>query len=237
MRQFVNYIDQTRFVRSMNDQFTVLSADNIFATAIVATFFAPTGQLSVCNAGHPPPLLYTAATRQWSILEEEKESHDRGSASGANIPLGIIDMAEYQQFQATLTVDDRVLCYTDSLIESKGPDGELLGVDGLLAIVRQVWSAHPSPGGKPFVDALLAAIAAKRPGNLEDDDVTVLFVRANGQGQRYRFWPRFLAPFRLLSGIWGALLKGERLPLPEFSIANIGGALFQPLDRMARKKP
>ena len=41
MRRFVNYIDQTRFVRSMNDEFVSLSQNGSFATAIVTTYFAP----------------------------------------------------------------------------------------------------------------------------------------------------------------------------------------------------
>src|SRR5437763_8511603 len=42
MRRHVNQIDQTRFVRSMNEQFQALSAAGTFATAVVTTFFAPT---------------------------------------------------------------------------------------------------------------------------------------------------------------------------------------------------
>src|SRR5438477_8597012 len=42
MRRHVNQIDQTRFVRSMNEQFQALSAAGSFATAVVTTFFAPT---------------------------------------------------------------------------------------------------------------------------------------------------------------------------------------------------
>ena len=58
MRQYVNYLDQTQFVRSLNEKFTALTADACFATAVVTTFFAPTNRLILCNAGHPPPLLY-----------------------------------------------------------------------------------------------------------------------------------------------------------------------------------
>ncbi len=237
MRQFVNFIDQSRFVRSMNDQFTVLSADNIFATAIVATFFAPTGALSLCNAGHPPPLVYRAASREWTILQESEESQARthDKAAGGNIPLGILDMAEYEQFDVTLQTDDRVLCYTDSLMEAKDPTGELLGVEGLLRLVKSVWTPQTAGNGKAFVDALLAAIAREYPTNLSDDDVTVMLVRANGQGRVYRFWPRFLAPFRLIRGIWQAWWRGEKLPLPEFSIANLGGAMIPQLGKPRRK--
>src|SRR5436190_12795466 len=70
MRRYVNYLDQSRFVLSMNGQFVECSAAGCFATAVVTTFFAPTRTLSVCNAGHPPPLVWRGATREWALLEQ-----------------------------------------------------------------------------------------------------------------------------------------------------------------------
>src|SRR5437764_15491293 len=37
MRRYVNYLDQTQFVRAMNAHFTALSADSCFATAVATT--------------------------------------------------------------------------------------------------------------------------------------------------------------------------------------------------------
>src|SRR4051794_31693760 len=73
MRRYVNYLDQTAFVRSMNDQFVDLSDAGCFATAVVTTYFAPTGTLSVCNAGHPPPLVYRAWDRRWSFMAAKED--------------------------------------------------------------------------------------------------------------------------------------------------------------------
>src|SRR5580692_6613448 len=55
MRRFVNRLDQNEFVRLLNQQFTALSKDGAFATAVVATFFEPSRVMTVCNAGHPRP--------------------------------------------------------------------------------------------------------------------------------------------------------------------------------------
>src|SRR5206468_3083758 len=115
MRRFVNHIDQNRFVRSMNHEFAMLSKDGSFATAVVTTFFAPTNSLVLCNAGHPAPLIFRSRERRWEFLEQS-----------GNIPLGIDDVAEYVQFGADLAVGDLVICYTDSLIESRDPRGEML---------------------------------------------------------------------------------------------------------------
>src|SRR3954468_16939038 len=69
MRRYVNYIDQTRFVADLNHEFAAMSTAGCFATAVVPTFFGPTGSLSLCNAGPPPPLVYRAGGREWSFLE------------------------------------------------------------------------------------------------------------------------------------------------------------------------
>ena len=58
----------------MNEQFAAMSKSGCFATALVTTFFSPTNELSLCNAGHPPPLLYRAGTKQWSYLVQRTPS-------------------------------------------------------------------------------------------------------------------------------------------------------------------
>src|SRR5450631_1331191 len=87
MRRFVNRLDQAEFVRLLNQQFAAMSRAGTFATAIVATFFSPSRVLTVCNAGHPRPLLYRATTRQWEFLGQEGAA---GPSKLSNIPLGLI---------------------------------------------------------------------------------------------------------------------------------------------------
>ena len=51
MRRFVNRLDQTEFVRLLNQQFMELSEGGTFATAIVSTFFAPSRRLDRLQRG------------------------------------------------------------------------------------------------------------------------------------------------------------------------------------------
>ena len=225
MRRYVNHLDQTRFVRSMNEQFATLARGGCFATAVVTTFFGPTGRLSLCNAGHPPPLLYRARRKAWMLLDEEAPQ----SGEVANIPLGIEEASAYRAFDAQLRLGDLVLCYTDSLIESKDADGQMLGPEGLLRVAQTLDVSEPAG----FIPALTFAIAARAQGNLTEDDVTVLLFRPNGLGERVRIRDRALAPLRVL----GALRRGESVPWPDLTLANIGGALLPPLSRLWRSRP
>jgi hypothetical protein len=227
MRRYVNHIDQNQFVRSMNEQFTASSAEGIFATAIVSTFFTPTSRLTLCNAGHPPPLLYRSASRRWSFLEDTQRVEN---SDVVNMPLGILDFSEYETFDVPLDLGDLVLCYTDSLVESKGPNGELLGQQGLLEILR----ALPLDDPTMLIPDLLAAIGRQADGNLTTDDVTALVFRPNDLGRRRpSLRQQVIATGKMLSAIGRSLRPGgEAVPWPDFKLPNIGGALVGPLNRL-----
>ena len=232
MRRYVNHLDHIQFVRSMNRQFAALAQAGCFATAVVSTYFAPTGRLTLCNAGHPPPLLYRGATRQWTYLDD---SAARPGPEPINLPLGILDLADYQTFDVPLSVGDMVLCYTDSLVESRGPDGELLGQDRLLELVRGLPIDEPAG----LIPALLAAVASQSDGNLTADDVTALLFCPNSSGRRRTsIRQQFTAVARILKAIGGSLRPGgQPVPWPDLKLANIGGAVAWPLHRfwMPRK--
>lgn len=224
MRRFVNRLDQTEFVRLLNQQFTALSESGTFATAIVATFFAPTQRLIVCNAGHPRPLLFQAATQEWTFLGAEAANDEAPN----NIPLGIIGVTEYEQFDVELKTGDRILTYTDALIESRDADGEMLGEAGLLRIVRLIGDVET----QLLTKTLLREIGDRHPDNLSEDDVTVLLIRANGLKPRPSLKNFLWANIRFIGSLLRAINPwAERPPLPDLNMANIGGAIIPALEQ------
>lgn len=227
MRRFVNRLDQTEFVKLLNQQFSLMSSAGTFATAIVTTFFEPSRRMSICNAGHPRPLIYRAAHRKWDFL-----THDgKARTAPANLPLGLLEMSEYEQFDVELEPGDCVLSYTDALMESNDANGEMLGEHGVLRIVRLLGDIEP----EKLTDALLREIAERYPQNLSDDDVTVLLVRANGQPLRFSLAEKFKALLRFSRTFFGAINpRAERPPLPDANLANVGGAIIPALGRRWR---
>jgi len=172
MRKNINTLDQTRFAQTLNHEFAKLEESGRFATALMATYFAPTDQLIICNAGHPPPLWFRWATKQWQFLEHNiPNSLD----NVANLPLGIIEPTDYYQFAVKLDKGDLILIYTDSMIESKNPTGEQLGQEGLIESVKKLDTTnHASVCGQ-----LVNQVAQYRRGVPADDDVTVLLLHHN----------------------------------------------------------
>ncbi len=175
MRRHINNPDASRFAQKLNEAFGRTACEGRFATAVMATYFAPTDQLIVVNAGHPRPLWYRADRGRWQLLESTCEACD--DAGPADLPLGVISGTDYRQFAVTLGQDDLVMLYTDSLTEAADPQGRQLGEQGLLALAQCIDAADPEHAGRMLLDA----VAAHRAGAMADDDVTLLTIHHNGE--------------------------------------------------------
>src|SRR5262245_51592212 len=123
MRRNINRKSQERLVRELNRQFTEMAQLSRFATAVVGTYLTRGDTLTVCNAGHPRPLWYRAATRQWSFLFGPTEDNNDVLA---NLPLGIDETTTYGQVEITLGKGDLLFVYTDALVEATNVQGEML---------------------------------------------------------------------------------------------------------------
>ena len=228
MRRFVNCLDQTEFVRSINRQFVQLARQSVFATAVATTFFEPTRRLSVCNAGHPRPLIYRAAQGHWDFLQHRESAPPPGPR---NLPLGILSISDYDQFDVELEVGDCVVTYTDALIESQDADGEMLGEEGLLRIMRLLGDVE----ARRLIRTVLDEIADRFPENLSGDDVTVMIVSVRERPTHYSLGEKLLALLKLSSSVIRAVdPRAERPPLPDINMANVGGAIIPALSRRWR---
>ena len=197
MRRHINAADQSRFAMALNTAFADLGLGGKFATALLLTYFAPTDHLIVCNAGHPRPLWYRAALDQWQLLDSATPGvlttpQRRGGAVGiANLPLGILDPTDYEQFALPLGIDDVVVLYTDALIEAPDVNGNQLGEEGLLAVIRDLSNEERSD----VAAALRTRINARSGSRPLDDDATLIVLRHNAgdppplnlQGHVHRF--------------------------------------------------
>jgi serine phosphatase RsbU (regulator of sigma subunit) len=173
MRKNINTKSQTRLVKALNREFGESAQSLRFATAVVATYLANLRRLTVCNAGHPRPLRYRAATGRWDWLDRDPEAP-------GNLPLGLDDDSPYRQFAVDLDRGDVLLFYTDALTEAMDPSGRLLGEDGLIDLARGLDPSAPDRIGPD----LLAAVERHRDGRPAADDLTLLALVHTGEGPR-----------------------------------------------------
>jgi sigma-B regulation protein RsbU (phosphoserine phosphatase) len=172
LREYVDHWDQSTLIRQLNESFLKGTQDSQFATAFLLSFYRESGELLFTNAGHPPPLWYRAATKQWSLLLDSTPY----SKEIADLPLGLIAGTSYNQTAVQLEAGDRLLVYTDGISESRDASGEQLGLERLLSMARglQVGSAAAAGQG------LLSAIERFRGSGPRADDETVVALERRG---------------------------------------------------------
>lgn len=230
MRRYVNFVDQGRLVAELNREFGALSQNGAFATAVVATYFTPTGYLTLCNAGHPRPLHYSNSKRAWRVLHPGEVADDPSGDAPANIPLGIADGVSYDQLGLRLARGDIVLFYTDAILEVFDARGTQLGEQGLLDLVRSL----PIGDTQAFLSGVLRAIEAF--GGRPKDDITLLAVRPNAMHPRTTIAERVGASARFLR-LCFSRSKDSPIPWPELTLVNIGGAILNPINRLWGGRP
>jgi len=176
MRKSIGTPDQRRLARLINHAFASDAGRGHFVTAVIATYFAPTHQMIVCNAGHPPPLWWSASDKKWRPLRSDAPRTITGGKGPRNLPFGVIEPTEYMQFAIGLEEGDLVLIYTDALIEARNEAGEFIGVEGLQEAVESLNAQSPAE----VLDELGRALLSRGFTPPTDDDATVVLIHSNG---------------------------------------------------------
>jgi serine phosphatase RsbU (regulator of sigma subunit) len=130
-----------------------------FVTAVFAEF-APDGSLRVVNCGHHPPLLVRAGTGIELL-----------TPGTATTPLGLDPTPVGES--VTMHPGDRLLLYTDGLVEARSRSGRTIALDHLAGTLL-----HPNLDGA--LSELIAALKTLVIGALEDD-LALLLVEYRGR--------------------------------------------------------
>src|SRR5262249_39271987 len=126
--------------------------DEDFVTAVLAEIPA-TGELTIVNCGHHPPLL-----RHGDDLRPLADGN-------AALPLGLGD--DFTAFAATWVPGDRLLFYTDGLVDSRDRHGDFLPADAIRA-------ALAAPDCDRALDTLTTAVHRHTRGRAYDDIALLL---------------------------------------------------------------
>lgn len=127
--------------------------------------FAPDGQLVCVDAGHGHVMIARGQEQPAPLV------------SGDGIPLGIDAMHAYTPCSQTLAAGDRVVIYSDGVIEQRGAGGELFGKERLITAVSGAATAGEQ------TRAVFAALAAFSGTLTLSDDATVAVVDYVGGGR------------------------------------------------------
>jgi sigma-B regulation protein RsbU (phosphoserine phosphatase) len=113
------------------------------------------------GAAHPPLLLWRGLQKE--ILQFQENG----------LPLGFRPHETYASVPIRLVPGDRILMYTDGIIETAHPSGDLFGEERFKAFIKE-YSNLPADR---FADSLLHDLAAwsgRKAGRAQEDDVTLI---------------------------------------------------------------
>ncbi|GGX30909.1 PP2C family protein-serine/threonine phosphatase [Streptomyces noursei] len=135
-----------------------------FVTAQMMRLNTATGRMQWVNAGHPAPLLI--------------RNHDviRVLESRTTLPVGF-GGEEPRVSEQVLQPGDRVLCFTDGLIEEHEAGGEQFGLEQLVDVVMHV--GHAEPAVRAMVRTLSHTLKQAR-GGITSDDATIFLIEWRG---------------------------------------------------------
>jgi sigma-B regulation protein RsbU (phosphoserine phosphatase) len=113
---------------------------NSFVTAVYAVYDVTTRALRLARAGHPQPLMFRASDKRVQSIPIE-----------AVLPMGFQDYDRVPVAKTILESGDRLLFYTDGVIERFNPENQLYGEERL-----QHQLAHPNAKDpQQVVDAIV----------------------------------------------------------------------------------
>jgi sigma-B regulation protein RsbU (phosphoserine phosphatase) len=144
--------------KTVNSYLSGATADNRFATFAMARINRD-GTLKAVNAGHLPVFI----RRVDGTVEDINSS---------GLPLGILEMARYEDEEAWLEPGDLLFLYTDGITEAEDPQDEEFGVDRL----RDVVSGLEGASAHEACEKILAEVEAHIEGASMQDDATLLVV-------------------------------------------------------------
>lgn len=122
------------------------------------------------EAGHPPLLLWRGAARSLLALNE------------SGLLLGPRPSEEYAQTEFSLEAGDRLLVYTDGLVEAENSQGEAFGDVQLGEFV----TTHQDLPAEQFAERLLDEVLGwrKRESRGQADDITVVVIDIDNMSEQ-----------------------------------------------------
>lgn len=141
---------------------TALQSDNDsdqYLTMLMAHINQKTGQVSICSAGHPSAVFLSSdAPCQFIELW--------------STPIGLMEDGDYAMADLTMTPGDRLILYSDGIIECPNADGNLLDEDGFAPVLHDLRSRETDD----FTGGILEALTEYRGGADFPDDVSAAVI-------------------------------------------------------------
>ena len=155
-------ITAAEVMQLVNSHITRLQKSTQFVTVLYGILDLKTRLFSYARAGHEPPLILHA---DGSV---ERMPHSSGMA------LGLWDPITLDEKEITLASGDSLILYTDGMTDCRNPAGESFGLDRIKTLLSDL----PKLNAQQICDKLLETLLTYQDGSKQDDDVTLVAIKA-----------------------------------------------------------
>ena len=155
-----NYSDLSQIMKEINNQLCVYNRETLFVTLFLGIYTISGRRLDFANAGHEYPAVFISAEDGYTLYCTE---HD--------VPMGIMDDADFASDSMTLPVGSKLFIYSDGVPEATRSDDEMFGNERMLNALNK----DTSLGGKETLMAVRKSVDEFVDGAPQFDDLTMLY--------------------------------------------------------------
>jgi serine phosphatase RsbU (regulator of sigma subunit) len=134
----------------------------MFVALLYAVLDAKDRTLSLCSAGQTQPIHLSTKTGDAKLVETE----------GDTFPLGILEEANYEETRLQLEPGDKVILYTDGIVEAMNEQKEMFGFNRLLEVVQEASTMNADSLLKEILDKVNEFVGDAA----QHDDFTVIVI-------------------------------------------------------------
>lgn len=143
----------------INQRLNTLLPTGMFLAASLLQLDPSTSTVSIWHGGLPDIILVNGKDKTMAKL------------SSQHLPLGVVgkDSLNYVAEHIQLNINDRIIIYTDGLIETFDGEGKMFGEDGLDKLIQTISSSEGN-----YVNEIIKGFDVFRGNEVSHDDVTIV---------------------------------------------------------------
>jgi serine phosphatase RsbU (regulator of sigma subunit) len=137
----------------------------MFVALLYAVHDAEDGSVSLCSAGQTQPLLLAAKASEPTLVE----------TVGDTFPLGILEDADYEETQLKMEPGDKIVYYTDGIVEAMNKNEDMYGFERL----NEVVTSSSAENAEDLMNDIIKDVSAFTGNAPQHDDLTIIVVSAD----------------------------------------------------------
>jgi serine phosphatase RsbU (regulator of sigma subunit) len=137
----------------------------MFVALLYAVLDTEDGSVGLCSAGQTQPLLLSAKTAEVALVE----------TVGDTFPLGILDEANYEETHLQMEPGDKVVYYTDGIVEAMNKNEDMYGFERLHEVVK----SSPAENAEALMNDIIRDVSDFTGAAPQHDDLTIIVVSSD----------------------------------------------------------